>query len=219
MKFRCIIFDLDGTLANTIEDIAWSMNSALEHAGFPPVAPEKYPALVGRGIQQLASAVLPYAARAQAAALASMAAQLYAENPLVRTKPYPGIIQLMPELKRQKVKLAVLSNKPDPITQQVIDGLFPAGTFSRVRGAVPELPCKPDPAGVWEILDELEKTPRETIIVGDSEVDMETAHAANCHALAVTWGFRERHILEAAGAERIIDQPEELLALIKAVRL
>jgi phosphoglycolate phosphatase len=108
----------------------------------------------------------------------------------------------------------VLTNKPDPVAALVVNGLFPSGSFDLVLGEKPGLPRKPDPASTWEILTELGRTPRETIFMGDSEIDMETARAADCHALGVSWGYRERAALEAAGADRIIDAPEQLLPLL-----
>ena len=216
MKFRCVIFDLDGTLVDTIDDIAASMNRALVFRGFSPVSPGAYRSMVGWGFRRLAYLALPPAAREDAAveALSAAAVRFYAERPIVHSKPYRGIPELAAELKRKKIKTAILTNKPDPVTHLVVGGLFPPGSFDAVYGDRPGVPRKPDPAGVWEILMELDRTPRETIFMGDSEIDVETARAAGCHALGVGWGFREKAALETAGADRIIDRPEELLGLL-----
>ncbi|MDR3144877.1 MAG: HAD family hydrolase [Treponema sp.] len=221
MKFNCVIFDLDGTLVDTLRDIAASMNRALESRGFPPVPPEQYAGMVGWGIKRLAFLALPPEARNEqnAEPLAAAAARFYAENPLVYSRPYPEIPRLVEELKRLKVKTAVLTNKPDPVARLVIDGLFPAGSFDVVLGEKPGLPKKPDPSSVWDILMRLDGTPRNTVFAGDSEIDMETARAAECHALGVSWGFRPRAVLEQAGAERIIDTPGEILTLIRDIRM
>jgi phosphoglycolate phosphatase len=222
MKFTCVIFDLDGTLVDTLDDIARSMNRALEAHGFPPAGREAYPAMVGWGIKRLAALALPPEAgkdEKTVDAVAADAVRFYAEEPLVHSRPYPGIQELVTELRRRRVKTAVLTNKPDPIAQLVIAGLFPAGSFDAVQGQRSGHPGKPDPAAVWELLMELGRTPRDTIFVGDSEVDMETAKAAECRALGVSWGFRGREVLEKAGAQGIIDSPPELLSLMQETRI
>ncbi|MDR3172145.1 MAG: HAD family hydrolase [Treponema sp.] len=220
MKFKCIIFDLDGTLVNTIADIAGSMNRALEAHGFPPVPVQDYLTKVGWGIKRLAYLCLPAAAQQDGTAdqvaegVAADATRFYAEQPLVYSQPYPDMLDLVAALGRTTMKTAVLSNKPDPVARLVVQGLFPQGSFSLIQGDRPGLPRKPDPAATWAMLMALDRTPRETIFMGDSEIDMETAHAAGCYALGVSWGFRSRQVLEAAGADRIIDTPGELLGLI-----
>jgi phosphoglycolate phosphatase len=221
MKFNCVIFDLDGTLVDTLADIAASMNRALEGRGFPPVPLEEYAGMVGWGIKRLALLALPPDVRDEKTAepVAADAVRFYAENPLVHSRPYPGIPQLTADLKRLKIKTAVLTNKPDPVARMVIDGLFPQGTFDIILGDKPGVPRKPDPAAVWDILMALDRSPRNTIFAGDSEIDMETARAAECHALGVSWGFRSRAVLEKAGAERIVENPEDILTLIKETRI
>ncbi|MDR2518971.1 MAG: HAD family hydrolase [Spirochaetaceae bacterium] len=222
MNFTCLIFDLDGTLVDTIADIAASMNRALAQYNFPPLIPSEYTHIVGWGIRRLAFLALPpqeqrkSGAEKLAAEIAERATRFYAESPLAYSKPYPGIPELMAELRARRLKTAVCTNKPDSVTRLVLQGLFPLGFFDAVRGDTNQAPRKPDPQAVWDILMELDSTPRQTIVIGDSEIDMETAHNANCHALGVSWGFRSRKVLENAGAERIIDKPEELLALLPA---
>jgi phosphoglycolate phosphatase len=237
MKYRCVIFDLDGTLVNTIGDIADSMNRALALHGFPEIPAEEYKKIVGWGIKKLAWAALPVELRAQpggeplptnstlvnqtvaeaiaarAEAVAADAVKFYAEKPLVHSKPYPGIPELLAELKRKKVRCAVLTNKPDPVARLVVEGLFP-GIFDCIRGDMQGAPRKPDPACVWEILVELGCTPAETVFVGDSEIDMETARNTGSFPLGVSWGYRPRETLEAAKAALIIDSPEEFLSLL-----
>jgi phosphoglycolate phosphatase len=225
MKFKCIIFDLDGTLVDTIADIAASMNRALALHSFPPLIPSEYTKIVGWGIKRLAFLALPLTeqrkegAQELAEGIAHDATRFYAESPLGYSKPYPGIPELIAELNRKNIKIAVLTNKPDPVARLVVQGLFPLGSFNAVRGDTPGVSRKPDPGVVWDMLVEMDSTPRETVLVGDSEIDMETAHNANCHALGVSWGFRPRQVLEKAGAERIIDKPEELLGIITDIYL
>jgi phosphoglycolate phosphatase len=222
MKFTCVIFDLDGTLVDTLDDIALSMNRALQSCGFPPISRDAYLAKVGWGIKRLASLALPPDAGADekiAETVAARAVKFYAEEPLVYSKPYPGIQELLAELRRRRVKTAVLTNKPDPVAQLVIKGIFPPHSFDVVQGDSPGRPRKPDPTALWDILLELGRTPRDTIFAGDSEIDIEIAKAAECHALGVSWGFRSRDVLEKAGAQRIIDAPSELLTLIQDTRM
>jgi phosphoglycolate phosphatase len=219
MKYHCVLFDLDGTLVDTIADIARSMNRALELSGFPARDTAEYPAVVGRGIRNLAMDCLPPEARndVNADRVSKAAARFYEEEPVVHSTPYPGIPSLLAELTRRKIHTAVLTNKPDAVAQLVIARLFSAGVFDIVQGEIPGLPRKPDPAVAWDILVRLGATPRETIFVGDSEVDMETAKNIGCFPLGVRWGFRSAQVLERAGAARIIQAPEELLDLLKEI--
>jgi phosphoglycolate phosphatase len=206
---------------DTLDDIAISTNRALEAHRFPPVKREAYTDIVGWGIKRLAFQALPPAARDEKTVeeVAADAVRFYAEEPLAYSRPYPGLPELVAELRRQRIKTAVLTNKPDPVAQLVIEGLFPPHSFDIVQGDLPGRPRKPDPASTWEILMRLDSTPRNTIFAGDSEIDMETAKAAECHALGVSWGFRSREVLEKAGAQRIIDSPRELLGLIREIRM
>jgi len=213
VKYKGIIFDLDGTLVDTIHDIAVSMNRALKHRGFPEHPPDAYKEKVGWGVRRLAFLSLPEDARDEetAALVAADSARFYAEAPLLHSRPYPGILELIGELGRKKLKMAVLTNKPDPVAQKVAAGIFPQGSFSNVRGEIAGKPRKPDPACVWEMVIEMDATPADIIFVGDSEIDMETAIASGCLPLGVSWGYRSRATIEQAGARRIIERPEELL--------
>ena len=221
MKYRCVLFDLDGTLVDTIADIAISMNRALESRGFPARKEEEYSALVGRGIRNLARDCLPPGERSgqHIDQVTEAASRFYQEKPVVHSRPYPGIPELLAALSRLKVRCAVLSNKPDAVTRLVISGLFPPGSFDLVQGEIPGVPRKPDPSAAWDILVSLGCTPRETVFMGDSEVDMETARNIGCFPLGVSWGFRSPELLQKAGAARIIQRPEELLSLITETRI
>jgi phosphoglycolate phosphatase len=218
MKYTCVIFDLDGTLVNTIGDIARTMNQALVLHGFEPLPEAEYPKITGWGIKKLAASCLPDSLGNKkeeiAEEVAADAARFYGEKPLETSKPYPGIIELIAKLAGKRVKMAVFSNKPDLAAHLVVEGLFPAGYFSAIRGEIEGVPRKPDPAAVWELLVEMDRSPSDTVFMGDSEIDMETARAAGCFPLGVSWGFRSRDILEAAGASLIIDKPQELMDLL-----
>jgi len=212
-KYKGVIFDLDGTLVNTIDDIAASMNKALKARGLPELAAKEYRGKVGWGVERLAYLSLPEDKRSEesAAALAKEASVFYTETPLKYSKVYPGITELISTLSNKKIKTAVLTNKPDPAAQIVVAGLFPPGSFSYVRGEIFGSPRKPDPSCVWDILTELDYSPASVIIVGDSEIDMEMAVSSGCFPLGVSWGYRSVETIKNAGAKRIIDKAEELL--------
>jgi phosphoglycolate phosphatase len=221
MRFKCVIFDLDGTLADTLGDIAAAMNHALETRGLNTLSQERYTKIVGNGLRNLAMNALPPSARDSGTvdAVYRDALAYYREHPIDHTKPYPGITELITELRgrsdrKSAIKIAVLSNKSDPLTRTVIGRLFPLGSFDLVYGESPAFPRKPDPASTWDIITELDSSPRETLFVGDSEIDLATAAAAECSFLGAGWGFRGRPALLAAGADRVIDHPEELLELL-----
>jgi phosphoglycolate phosphatase len=211
--YSCVLFGLDGTLVDTLADIAAAMNHALAKHGQPPLEPEAYRPLVGNGIRRLAYDALPERAKADALAqaVAAEAARYYAEHPADYARPYPGIVQAVGELKRRKVKTAVLSNKPDAVTQLVIAALFPAELFDGVAGERPGVARKPDPESSWELLAALDRTPRQTMFVGDSEVDMQTARNIGCLPVGVRWGFRTAAAIKEAGAALILNRPEEIL--------
>ncbi|MDR2792667.1 MAG: HAD family hydrolase [Treponema sp.] len=219
-KFKSVIFDLDGTLIDTIADITLFMNKALALHGLPLAPEEEYKKLVGWGMNRLARSVMPPELRqcaeadTLAAALAADATRLYGETPVVKTKPYSGIQELLVELKRRKLKTAVLSNKPDVLANTVVNILFPRGSFDIIRGDMAGKPRKPAPEPVWDILMELDSSPRDTVFLGDSEIDIETALASGCHAVGAGWGFRGYETLVKAGAERIIDKPSDFLEVV-----
>ncbi len=198
-------------MIDTLGDIAAAMNRALEKNGFPALETAAYRDKVGWGIRRLAQlcvkegrgnndeAGLEEAAALAAARAAEDAIRFYAETPLVHTKPYPGITELLSELSRRKIKTAVLTNKPETVTQIVVNGLFPPGVFKVIRGEIFGRPRKPDPASVWEMLVELDLCPADIIFAGDSEVDMETAVSSGCFPLGVSWGYRSRQAIEKGG--------------------
>lgn len=216
IKYSCVLFDLDGTLVDAIADIAAAMNHALVKHGYPPLDADRYRPLVGNGIRRLAYDALPEDARSDSlAALIAGEAQLYyTDHPADYSTPYPGILSLLSELKRLKVKTAVLSNKPDTVTQLVIARLFTAGLFDCVMGERPGVARKPDPESSWEVLATMDRTPRQTMFVGDSEVDMETARNIGCLPVGVSWGFRPAQTIRKAGAALIIDRPKEILSIV-----
>jgi phosphoglycolate phosphatase len=215
MKTRLAIFDLDGTLVDSIGDLAVACNTALALRGLPQHSYEAYCGFVGNGIMRLVERALPEPLRSpeNVALVRADFVAYYTDHLDVRTEPYPGIPELLAELVRRGVKLAVASNKFQAGTEKVIRSFFPDIRFEAVLGQREGVPLKPDPAVAEEILT-LTGIPREqALFVGDSAIDILTAQAAGIRSAGVTWGFRQRTELEEAGADRIVDRADELLDL------
>ena len=211
---KAVIFDLDGTLANTLEDLADTMNYCLQTLSLPVHDTEDYKMLVGSGSRELCRKSLPPEHAELTDKLLEMNLVRYAGHYLDKTRPYPGIVEMLEELRPRGLHLAVLSNKPDDFVKLITRQLFGSDYFQVVMGQLDGSPCKPDPAGVLDILRQLRTAPDKTLYVGDSGSDMTTAIAAGAGAVGVSWGFRDRSELLAAGANYIIDEPSELLELL-----
>jgi len=218
MKFNCVIFDCDGTLVDTLQDIADAMNLSLVEHGFPVLPLVKYRDIVGWGIIRLAELALPQDARTKDNIhwVSNYARRLMELQPIEKSlaKPYPGISELLNDLRAKKIKTVVLSNKPDAALRKIIAAIFPHHTFNAVCGLLPDMPPKPSPVMVWELLADIGVNPHEAVFMGDSEIDMETARNAGCYPLGVSWGFRSRATIEAAGAVSIIDKPGDIFTLL-----
>ena len=213
VMFDAVMFDLDGTLADTLEDIADAMNRILRGRRFPVHGDNAYRLMIGKGLGNLVRETLPPEARTEAtvaACLDQMTAD-YREHCLDKTHLYDGIAELVGALRVDGVGLAVLSNKADELTRRIVDGLFAPGTFEVVAGARPDLPLKPDPAAALLVGRRLGVPPARIAYVGDSGIDMRTATAAGMVAVGVSWGFRMRDELVEGGARVVLDHPLELL--------
>ena len=209
---KAVLFDLDGTLTNTLEDIAAAMNRALRMHGLPEWPTDEYRYLVGNGVKILARrAVRENQERAEAVAADYQA--YYEKHNMVKTGPYPEIPELLRELNRRNIPVCVLSNKPDADTKHVIAHYFPDIAFARVRGQT-ELPIKPDPAGALQIARELGISPECFLYLGDTGVDMQCAVNAGMHPIGVLWGFRTAEELTANGAETLLSGPMALMELL-----
>ena len=212
MNFRAVIFDLDGTLADTLEDIADSMNRVLAGKGFPTHGYDAYRYYVGNGLQNLVIRSLPENARTDhmiALCHDRMIAE-YHLNYINKTRLYDGIPELLDVLSSQRIKLAVLSNKADPLTQKICAVLLKNWTFEIVLGANDRFPRKPDPASALFVSKQMGVEPEHICYLGDSDVDMKTAVAAGFYPVGVSWGFRPKEELARNGAKQIIDEPIEL---------
>lgn len=214
MNFKAVIFDLDGTLVNSLQDIGDSCNQVLTRHGLPTHPTSAYPYFIGDGIAKLVERALPEAQRnpQDLAAYTEQVREVYSRNWNIKTRPYPGILELLSTLADMGVRLAVLSNKPHEATLEVVNYFFPQTSFANISGAKPEVPLKPDPAGAVAIAAELELAGEECIFVGDSVVDIKTALASGMYPAGAGWGFRPE-VLDGAGARSVLGHPRELLEL------
>ncbi len=214
MDFDAVIFDLDGTLADTLDDIADAMNRVLAGRGCATHSPASYMLMIGSGLRNLVGEALPPELRnaeTVAACLDEMMAS-YREHCLDKTRLYDGVPELLERLRAQGVAMAVLSNKADELTRRIVAALCEPDTFALVVGARPGVPLKPDPAAALLVAEALGVAPDRIAYVGDSGVDMRTASAAGMIAVGVSWGFRTSGELIEGGALVVLDHPGELLA-------
>lgn len=216
MRYKAVLFDLDGTLLDTLEDLATAANRALTSLGLAEHPVAAYRLFVGDGLRTLVERLLPETCRTAAAIDGLMAAfeREYSANWNDRTAPYPGIPELLDHLVANGYRLAVLSNKPDAFTRLCVEQLLPRWTFAPLYGQRPGVPKKPDPAGALEIADHLGLDPAEVLYLGDTSVDMHTARAAGMEPVGVLWGFRSADELRTAGARHLIARPQQLVPLL-----
>ena len=214
---KIAIFDLDGTLVNTIADLACSTNFALAELGFPVHPVDAYRFMVGNGIHKLFERALPEGSKdaEHISMVRSLFLSHYDLHNTDLSRPYPGIPELLAQLQQEGVLLAVASNKYIAATQKLIAFFFPEISFSLVLGQREGVPVKPDPTIVNDILQATGLSADDVLYIGDSGVDMNTALNAGVTACGVTWGFRPRRELEEFSPAYIVDCPEEILAICK----
>ena len=211
-----IIFDLDGTLLNTIADLAQSVNYALAQLGFPTHEEAAYNFMVGNGINKLFERALPEGEKTEENILRvrELFIPFYSEHKMDKSRPYPGIPELLDTLQKQDKLIAIASNKYQAGTEALIANYFPEIKFAAVFGQREGVSPKPDPTVVYDILD-ITRIPKENVLyVGDSGVDMQTAINSGITSCGVTWGFRPRTELENFNPNYIVDTGEEILGLI-----
>lgn len=210
-----MIFDLDGTLVDSLEDIGVSMNDCLEILGMEPLPIADYRYKVGEGVVSLCRRTLAAeAADVYLGRLVELCRARYRARCLERTRPYPGIRTLVQTLRERGFALGVLSNKPHDMTERIVRTLWPDQPFGAIQGYTTEAARKPDPTHAFSICSALGVMPVETVLIGDTPTDVETARRVGAGIVGVTWGFRTRADLEQAGCERIVDRPEEIAALL-----
>lgn len=215
IKYKAIIFDLDGTLLNTIDDLANSMNRILNQENFPTYTVADYKLMVGYGAYELVKRALPDTVKQEKDILVYLDQfkKDYFENWNVKTELYEGIPDLLMALMQRGIRLTILSNKPQQATLKCIDQYLKDYRFETVLGQREGIPVKPDPVAALEICDYLKLAPEQILFVGDTAVDIETGRQAGMNTVGVTWGFRSKAEIEKAKADYIIDQPYDLLTI------
>lgn len=214
-----VIFDLDGTLLNTIDDLTAAGNHVCAAHGWPTYTPDQFKRMVGSGIPTLVRRFTPdgLGGGEVAGALAEFSAY-YNDHKADKTAPYPGIPELLAALKGAGIHMAVLSNKAHAFAGPVVEGYFP-GVFEYVQGALPDAPLKPDPTLLRALMGRIGAQPETTLFVGDSDVDVLTGKNGGLTVCGVLWGFRDRDELKEAGADWIIHSPDQLAAIVTGTAL
>lgn len=216
MNVKLVIFDLDGTLLNTIDDLALSVNHVLKKRGYPTHSIEQYKYFVGNGVTKLIERAIPkeLSTPELVRSIQDEYVEYYAQHGKENTTPYQGIEELITKLTDSGIDIAVASNKHHSATIEIIEYYFGKNTFCIIFGKREGYHPKPDPQIIYDILKECGVTKDEVLYVGDSNTDMTTATNASVQSVGVTWGFRTREELQQSNATHIIDSPIELLNII-----
>lgn len=208
------IFDLDGTLLNTLESIAKSGNEMLRFFGFPPAPVSQYGVFAGDGADVLVERALYYSGDTALSHLEEAKKkykEIFRQFCAYQVQPYEGILELLTALSQRDIKLAVFTNKPHENALKLMKEYFPNHPFTHIFGQCDAYPRKPDPTGMLQIIKDWGISPQECVYLGDSDVDMKTGKGANCYTVGVLWGFRTKEELLSHGADRVISNPMELL--------
>jgi phosphoglycolate phosphatase len=215
MKFKGVIFDLDGTLVNSLEDIADAMNSVLQNFNYPTHSYEDYQYFIGSGLRNLVSKSLPatHNDEKDIESCYHLMIEEYRDNCTCKTASYEGITELLDHLISQNIKLSVFSNKADALTKEITTALFP-NYFNPIVGLTTESLKKPNPSEALAISKSLELKPEEIIFIGDSGIDMQTATNTNMFAVGVLWGYRPKEELIENGAKQVLNHPLDLLEIL-----
>jgi phosphoglycolate phosphatase len=211
VTYKGVIFDLDGTLINTLEDLTDSMNYALGKLKCPPRQLDECRRMIGYGLTKFAESALPEGRKNLCDELIGVMVAHYQQHCLIKTAPYDGIMDVVRQLGARGIRMAVLTNKNQKPTEVLLKHFWKDGIFDPIVGMGEGRKVKPNPKSTFEILGQWQLTPSEVIFVGDSEVDIQTAHAAGVTSVGCEWGFRDKQQLLAAGAEILIQKPLQIL--------
>lgn len=216
--YRACIFDLDGTLTDTLESLTYSVNETMKELGLPEITSEQCREFVGNGAKVLIEKTLKASGDEDLSRFDEAFAayqRIFDKCCTYRVKPYPGIPEMLGAMKERGLRLGVLSNKPYRQAVHVVEEIFGKGVFDHIQGQKDGVPRKPDPTAVLSIAGEFGVSPAETLYIGDSEVDGATGKAAGMDTILVSWGFRSRDVLEAAEPLCIADTTDEILQIIR----
>ena len=214
---KACIFDLDGTLTNTLESMTYSVNLTLEEMGLSKITKDQCRLFVGNGARVLMEKSLKAAGDTDASRIEEgmeIYGRIFDRNCTYHVTPYEGIPEMLKALKDKGIQLAVLSNKPDRQTVKVVKAIFGEELFDYAQGQKEGIRRKPEPDGVWYLMEQMHVSKEECLYIGDSEVDAATGRNAGLKTIGVLWGFRDRKTLETAGADDLIDRPDELLQFV-----
>ena len=214
---KACIFDLDGTLTNTLESMTYSVNLTLEEMGLSKITKDQCRLFVGNGARVLMEKSLKAAGDTDASRIEEgmeIYGRIFDRNCTYHVTPYEGIPEMLKALKDKGIHLAVLSNKPDRQTVKVVKAIFGEEFFDYAQGQKEGIRRKPEPDGVWYLMEQMHVSKEECLYIGDSEVDAATGRNAGLKTIGVLWGFRDRKTLETAGADHLIERPEELLQFV-----
>lgn len=214
---KACIFDLDGTLTNTLESMTYSVNLTLEEMGLSKITKDQCRLFVGNGARVLMEKSLKAAGDTDASRIEEgmeIYGRIFDQNCTYHVTPYEGIPEMLKALKDKGIHLAVLSNKPDRQTVKVVKAIFGEELFDYAQGQKEGIRRKPEPDGVWYLMEQMHVSKEECLYIGDSEIDAATGRNAGLKTIGVLWGFRDRKTLETAGADDLIDRPDELLQFV-----
>ena len=214
---KACIFDLDGTLTNTLESMTYSVNLTLEEMGLSKITKDQCRLFVGNGARVLIEKSLKAAGDTDASRIEEgmeIYGRIFDRNCTYHVTPYEGIPEMLKALKDKGIQLAVLSNKPDRQTVKVVKAIFGEELFDYAQGQKEGIRRKPEPDGVWYLMEQMHVSKEECLYIGDSEVDAATGRNAGLKTIGVLWGFRDRKTLETAGVDDLIDRPDELLQFL-----
>ena len=214
---KACIFDLDGTLTNTLESMTYSVNLTLKEMGLSQITKDQCRMFVGNGARVLIEESLKVSGDPKASRIEEgmkIYGRIFDQNCTYHVTPYEGIPEMLKALKDRGIHLAVLSNKPDRQTVKVVKEIFGDNIFDYAQGQKDGIRRKPAPDGVWYLMEQMQVSKEECLYIGDSEVDAATGKNAGLETIGVLWGFRDRKTLETAGADHLIERPEELLQFV-----